>query len=327
MRLPNLPTAQLDKTPSVSHVSSCFCTAEPKHTRRSRCLSPSITTPALYLLPPFVPERLWLESPCPSTSTSTLDTLPPPLIPEQASKTLSLERDVLSVTCRLDAAEAERDSATRARREVEDARRAVATVLDNLAELVFEALPPPPPPLPPIPIGNPTTTIGLERGGGGGSGSSCRRGVGSLAGENGDVNRTTTAASEGGGKSEKDARGGGGGVGESGGVYGSPCGGDSSGRDRSVAIAKLSQLEAGIRAGRMVDHARKDAAGGEMGTGRQGGRGGDGGGRGVYLPEEAELRRVVRAVRTLAEAGARVAADRDGALNEVCVGFVGTRKE
>ena len=47
----------------------------------------------------------------------------------------------------------------------------------------------------------------------------------------------------------------------------------------------------------------------------------------MSLPEEAELRRAVRAVRTLAEAGARVASDRDCALNEVCIGVLGTRQE
>lgn len=62
----------------------------------------------------------------------------------QASKVLSLERDLLSATCRLDAAEAEKANSARALQDAGSLHRTLVGFVDELAELAAEVLSPPP---------------------------------------------------------------------------------------------------------------------------------------------------------------------------------------
>eukprot|EP00752_Nemacystus_decipiens_P007392 g6611.t1 len=166
----------------------------------------------------------------------------------RASKALSLERDLVSATARLEVAEAGASGS-----------RFAASALDELAELVFEAISSPP---------------------------------------------LSAPAAEGAGVSG--GRAGGGGSGGGGG--------------KEATLALLAGLEA--RLARVSDG---DGGGGGGGDGNreeglearaEGGRDGVEGARWCF-DGRGGLRRAVRAVRTLAEAAARAAVDRDRAASEV----------
>lgn len=202
----------------------------------------------------------------------------------QASKTLSTEGDLHSVAGRLKAAEAGARGS-----------RFAASTLDELAELVFEALPPlsSPPPLPPPPP--PLLSV---------SEASSREGVGISGGQDGG--------------SGKDG------------------GGSGGGRRREATLAGLVGLEATLAGlvGLEARLARVSSggggggdAGGDGGEGQEagaedGGSGGEGTGTGWCFDGRGQLRTVVRAVRALAEAAARIATDRDRAASEVGAGGI-----
>lgn len=188
----------------------------------------------------------------------------------QASKVLSMERDLVSATGRLDAAVAAREDAVRSRGDAEVARRAAEAVLDELAELIFEALPQPPLPPPPPSVSQPPGR---------------------------------------GGKGKGEEEGGGEGRGASAAAPAEACGGGG----RGGALEGLAGLEA-----RLQDCGGADGAEvGDRGAQDEAGLGGGGGD--PCLEGRGQLRRAVRAVMTLVEAGARATADRDRAANEVCI--------
>lgn len=231
---------------------------------------------------------------------------------EQASKALSIERDLASITGRLEAVVADKDRADRARRDLEDARRAVAAVLDDLADLASDALPPPLPPAPPVSPAQaglpPAASIDSEGAAGDVGGCCWDNGGVTAAREEEDVGgggasratpaaaaTTMTATS----RRRSETRVGAG----SGGRRGENGGG---------VVAKLAELEGELRA-RFEGQGKRHAA--------IGGKEGGGGGRErerCLLQGKGEVRRVVRTVRGLAAAGGKAAAERDCAVHEVC---------
>lgn len=164
----------------------------------------------------------------------------------------------------------------------------VAAALDELADIASDALPPPP-----LPVELPTAAAVVA-----GGGESDAAGISiAVGGADGApvataaelwtaAARTTTTAK----KTDPN---------------GAVDWGTQSGRRacdrRGCPVARLLDLEASLR-----------------GTGA----GGEGGGGRVHLRGEGELRRLVRSVRALAEAGAGVASDRDRAVSEVWVRIV-----
>lgn len=204
----------------------------------------------------------------------------------EASKALSLQREVLSTMCRLDAVKTERADAVRAAREAQDSCQALAAALDELAELTTEVL----------------------------SAAVASTTPGTIAATTDGASMADTTSRRDGASSDL-ARGG-----ENEDIFGVGFGGNA------AAIARLASLEAALRrkvvekaaatggtaspgsvavdgAGAEAGRVRAPAARGERGLSSSVGQG--------------ELRRAVRAVRGLAEARVTAMVERDRSVAEV----------
>lgn len=229
----------------------------------------------------------------------------------QANKALSLKSDLLSATSRLQTAEADKVKAITTCREADDNRLVITAAVDELAELASEVIPP----LPPF-----ETSFTQGRGQNETKGNKEHAGrVGAFVVISEAVGIPAATVTN--GRSVQ--------VQGDGHACGTQYGyGSASHCRRDDAMKKLAEVDIKLRrrgASELTNTNGRTENGAERGPGWIGSGDREGGLCAVVLGN-SEIRRAVRAVRALADAGVRVAADRDRAIIEVCVYLLDWRR-